>query len=218
MELAEQLPPGDENLIVALGRLGNTYAMRQDYTDAEAMFHRQMVIIDKTLGPGSPRMTDPLFSLGSLASGQKNYVAGERYFSRALEINENNYGEKSSRTAESLRTLAGLYEVQGRYEKAEPYLLRAVKANEATGDDGLILIPLWGLCDAYDHLGIPAKSQLCWHRATDLMEKQVGENSPDLTASITAEVKALRQLGRNEEAVQLERRLAKLRPAAVQTN
>jgi hypothetical protein len=66
VELAESLPPGDENLIVALGRLGNTYGMRQDYADGEAAFHRQLAIVEKTFGPGSPRLTDPLFFLGTL--------------------------------------------------------------------------------------------------------------------------------------------------------
>lgn len=70
--LAEHLPPGDENLIVALGRLGNAYGMRQDYTDAEAAFHRQLAIIEKTFGPTSQRMTDPLFFLGSIAAGLKD--------------------------------------------------------------------------------------------------------------------------------------------------
>src|SRR6202035_2658753 len=32
--LAEHLPHGNENLIVALGMLGNAYGMRQDYSDA----------------------------------------------------------------------------------------------------------------------------------------------------------------------------------------
>ena len=86
VRLAESLPPGDENLIVALGRLGNTYGIRQDYADGEAAFHRQLAIVEKTFGPRSPRMTDPLFSLGSFAAGQKNFVAAEDYFSRALDI------------------------------------------------------------------------------------------------------------------------------------
>src|SRR5713101_5669423 len=71
VKLAELLPPGDENLIVALGRLGNTYGMRQDYTDGEAAFHRQLAIVEKTFGPGSPRMTDPLFSVGALRRVRK---------------------------------------------------------------------------------------------------------------------------------------------------
>ena len=112
VKLAELLPPGDENLIVALGRLGNTYGMRQDYADAEAAFHRQITIIEKTFGPGSPRMIDPLVSLGSFAGGQMNFVAAEGYLSRALDISVKNFGENSSRTSESLRAIGGVYMFQ----------------------------------------------------------------------------------------------------------
>jgi tetratricopeptide (TPR) repeat protein len=126
--------------------------------------------------------------------------------------------EKSAVTAESLRMMAGLYEVQGQYEKAEPYLLRAVRADDLLGDDDLTLIPLYGLCDVYDHLGKAAESQLCWHRATEIMETQVGQDSPDLLAALTSEAKALRQLGRKDEADQLEQRSEKIRRTAALTN
>jgi tetratricopeptide (TPR) repeat protein len=220
VKLAELLPPGDENLIVALGRLGNTYGMRQDYADGEAAFHRQLTIIEKTFGPGSPRMTDPLFSLGSFAGGQGNFVAAEGYFSRALDINVKNFGENSARTAESLRAMAGLYMAQQSWQKAEPYLVRAVKAVEVANgpDDGLVLVPLWGLCDLYDRMGKADQSQPCWRRATGLMEKQSGENSPGLIAPLTNEAKALRRLGRNDEAEKLEHRLAQINRTTAQAN
>jgi tetratricopeptide (TPR) repeat protein len=206
IELAKQLPTGDENLIAALGRLSNTYAMLRDYTDAGTTLHQELEVIEKTFGPESPRVTDPLRLLGSLACGLKDYVSAERYFSRALEINEKTFGEKSSVTAESLRGMAGLYELQNRYDKAEPYLVRAVKANEALDNDALVLNPLWGLCDVYDHLGKPQESQPYWHRATELMEKQVGQTSPDLVAGLTNEARALHRLGRDQEAAVLEER------------
>lgn len=220
VELAEHLPPGDENLIVALGRLGNTYGMRQDYTDAEVAFHRQLTIIEKTFGAGSPRVTDPLFYLGSVAAGTKNFVAAESYFTRALDINLKVFGENSTQTSQSLRTLAGLYMAQSEWMKAEPYLLRAVKGTEAAvgpDDNQQVLMSLWGLCDLYDRAGKPEKSQPCWHRATEIMEKQFGANSPNLATSLANESNALRRLGRKDEADLLDERLAKIHRTA-QTN
>ena len=117
-----------------------------------------------------------------------------------------------------MRVLAGLYMAQSEWGKAEPYLLRAVKANEtaAGADDGLVLVPLWGLCDLYDRWGKPEKSQPCWHRATALMERQVGSNSPNLAASLTNEANALRQLGRKDEAEELEQRALKIHQTSAQ--
>jgi tetratricopeptide (TPR) repeat protein len=217
--LAEHLPPGDENLIVALGRLGNAYGMQQDYTDAEAALHRQLMIIEKTFGPTSPRMTDPLFFLGSIAAGLKNYTAAESYFERALDVNLKIFGENSTKTSESLRAMAGLYMAQSDWSKAEPYLLRAVKGSEVAAgpDDNMVLVPLWGLCDLYDRWNKPEKSQPCWRRATGIMEKQVGVNSPDLGTSLTNEASALRKMGRTSEADQLVQRLVKIQLTASQT-
>jgi tetratricopeptide (TPR) repeat protein len=214
--VAEALPPGDENMILALGRLGNAYGMLQKYDDAEAAFHRQLTIIEKTFGPGYPRVTEALRFLGSIAAGRGKYAEAESYFSRGLQINVNAFGENSTRTSESLRAMAGLYEVQQQWEKAEPYLVRAVKGSEVAAgpDDNMTLVPLWGLCDLYDRWGKPEKSQPCWHRATGIMEKTAGMNSPALKDSLMSEANALRKLGRNGEAQKLEERIVNIQKAA----
>ena len=218
--LAEQLPPGNENLIEALGRLGKTYGMRQNYKDAETTLHRQLTVVEKTFGAESPRATDPLASLGGLAAWLNDYVSAENYFSRALAINEKSFGENSFRTSESLRLLAGLYMKEKNYDKEELYLVRAVKANEvmAGPEDYEVLIPLWGLCGLYDRWNKPEKSQPCWHRSTGILEKQYGEQSPNLLPALTNEAQALRRLGRTNEAVQLEKRSDSIRETAAKAN
>jgi tetratricopeptide (TPR) repeat protein len=209
VELAGSLPPGDESLIAALGRLGNAYAMRQDYTDAEATLHRQLEIVEKTFGPESEKVFNPLRFLGQIEMMQKHYKEAESYLQRALDINTRSVGDNNPMAVESLRGLAHLYEVQGDWPKAEVYLLRAVKGAEGAGN-GMVTIPLWGLCDLYDRWDKPDKGQPCWHRATDLMATQFGENSPNLTESLASEAKALRKLGRADEAEKVEERIAKI--------
>ena len=218
--LAEQLPPGNENMIVALGRLGKTYAMRQNYKDSEATLQRQLAVVEKTFGAESPRATEPLASLGGLAGWLNDYVSAENYFSRALEINEKSFGENSFRTSESLRLLAGLYRKQKNYEKEESYLVRAVKANEVMGgpEGNELLIPLWELCGLYDRWNKPEKSQLCWHRSTGILEKLYGLQSPNLLPALTNEAQAFRLLGRTNDAAQLEKRSESIREMAPKTN
>jgi tetratricopeptide (TPR) repeat protein len=212
VQLAENLPPGDDNHIAALGRLGNAYAMRQNYTEAAAMFHQQLAVVEKTFGAGTQRSVEPLRFLGQLAAFQKNYKEAESYFQRALDIDEKMAGDNSGPAVESLRGMAGLYMAQSDWPKAETYLLRAVKGAEAS--QGMVMIPLWGLCDLYDHWDKPDKGQPCWHHATELMAQQYGENSPNLAQSLTSEANASRKLGHNEEAQKIEERLGKLRRTA----
>ncbi len=65
---------------------------------------------------------------------------------------------------------------------------------------------LANLCYVYDQWGKPDKSAPCHARLVALGEKQFGVDSPYLVRELTAEAKALRQLGRNEEAAKLEQR------------
>lgn len=208
VSLAEHLPPGDENLIISLQGLGNAYAMRQDYKDAESAYRRELSIVEKTFGPMSPRATDPLLPLAHLAALRKDSVAAENYLLRSVDIDVKNFGEQDAHTTNSLRQLAGFYTEQKQWSKAETYTLRAVKASE--GNDPVLLITVWGLCDLYDRWGKVDQAQLCWHRETGLMEKQVGENGPDLAQPLNNEAQDLRKLGRAAEAAKLEQRVAKL--------
>ncbi len=214
--LGQKLPPGDENLIRALGRLGNAYAFQEDYTDAEQAFHQEMSVIAKAFGPRYPRMTDPLFFLGSIEAKQKHFDVAESYFTQALDIKVRHFGENSAHTVEVLRWIAGLHMAQEDWAGTEPFLLRAVRAAEGATrpDDKTTLVPLYGLCNLYDRWDKPDKAQPCWQRAIGIMEKQMGENSPDLREPLTADAQALRKLGRTDEAGDIEQRLEKIQKVA----
>lgn len=216
VELGDQLPPGDESMIVALGKLGSVYAMQHRWDDAQAAFHRQLTTLEKAFGAAYPGLIEPLYHLGGIERERGNYAMAENYFSRAIGINVKNFGENSLQTADSLRMAASVPEKQGMYDKAEPYLLRAVKASEiATGpDNDMTGIAVWALCNFYDRWGKPEKSQPCWHRATGILEKLEGMNSPVLKDSLTFEANALRKLGRNDEAQKLEERVVNIQKAA----
>ena len=216
VELGDTLPAGDESMIVALERLAGVYAMQHHWDDAEATVHRQVTILEKAYGVSYPGLVPPLYHLGGVERERGNPTMAESYFSRALEINVKNFGENSLPAADTLRAMAGNYEVQGQFDKAEPYLLKAVKASEtASGpDDNMTLVAVWGLCDLYDRWGKPEKAQPCWHRATGIMEKVEGMNSPALKDSLTGEANALRKLGQTGDALKLEERVVNIQKAA----
>lgn len=51
--------------------------------------------------------------------------------------------------------MAGLYMAQSDWSKAKPYLFRAITGSGAAAgpDDNMVLVPLWEMCDLYDHWG-----------------------------------------------------------------
>lgn len=214
--LAQKLPASDPTLVTAMGALANAYGMASDYPHASEEAHREIEVIEKTNGPASPQTVRVLYFLGALSVRQHDFAAGQTYFERALAINIKYFGEYDGRTSATLRAMAGFYMEQQDWPHAETYLLRAVKAQEASAGatNGLVLVPLWGLCALYDTWGRPEKSQPCWQHAVEIADGQPDHDPVDLAAALKQESAALRRLGRNNEADQLDLRLTKLHPVA----
>lgn len=214
--LAQNLPASDPTLVTAMGALANAYGMASDYPHASEVAHREIEVIEKTNGPASPQTVRVLYFLGALSVRQHDFTAGQTYFERALEINIKHFGENDGRTSDTLRAMAGFYMQQQDWPHAETYLLRAVKAQEASAGatNGLVLVPLWGLCSLYDTWGRPEKSQPCWQHAVEIADSQPDHDTGDLAPALKLESAALRRLGRNSEADQLDLRLTKLHPVA----
>lgn len=127
-------------------------------------------------------------------------------------MNQKTYGENSQGTADSLRGLAHVYQIQKDFPKAESATLRALKIYETVygPESHLDAIPWTSLCALYDQWGKPEKSVPCHAHLVSLAEKLFGPDSAYLVQDLTGEARALRQLGRNEEASKLEQRVQSL--------
>jgi tetratricopeptide (TPR) repeat protein len=164
-------------------------------------------------------MTEPLQALGMYALMKKDYNTALDFFLRAVDVNQKTFGETSDKVADSLRIASNVYFAQEAYDKAEPLLLRAVRIDEGLfGQDGDDLAaPLGTLCDLYDKWGKPDKAEPCYRQLLALLGKQSGPDSPLLLTTLTGEAKALRGLGRSEEAAKVEQRMKSIREASGQT-
>jgi hypothetical protein len=65
----------------------------------------------------------------------------------------------------------------------------------------------------YDQWSKFDKSAPCHAHLVGMGEKLFGPDSPDLAQDLTGEAKALRQLGRNDEAAKIEQRFDSLQSA-----
>ena len=218
VELADKIQPHDQRLASALDYLG-MQNLGRDFPAARAAFERELKVDEEIYGPQSPNLAAPLSSLGHTALIQKDYVTAERYFFRAVDLNEKAYGEGSNRVAFYLLDATSVYMAQQDYAKAEPYILRALRIDVSVyGNDSVeLLMPLSGACNLYDKWGKPDKLEIYGHQLLTVLEKQFGPNSPQLAPALTIEARALRNLGRANEATDVENRLATIRSATMST-
>ena len=219
VQAAEKLQPHDMRLVTALDHVGNHY-LGQNPVAAQSAYERELKTAQELFGPQSSNLTGPLQSLGRNALMQKDYATAEKFFSRAVDINEKVFGEGSNKVAESLVQASSVYFVQQDYEKEEPYLLRAVRIDEALyGAENIgTLIPRSTLCALYDHWEKPDKAAACDQQLLTVLEKQYGVKSPVLVGTLGSEAKALRKLGRSQEADKIDERVASIRAATMASN
>jgi tetratricopeptide (TPR) repeat protein len=219
VDLAEKLQPHDERLMTSLDYLGMSY-LKRDPAAARAALERELKAAQEMFGPESFHLEGPLQSLGGLAIMQHDYATAEKFFFRAVDVNEKTFGESSDRVANALVRATGVYFVQKDYAKAEPYLLRALHIDEALyPKDSLDLqIPLAALCGLYDRWNKPDKLDSCDRQYLGVIQKQYGASSPVLVPLLTSDAKALRSLGKETEAAQIDDRVASIRAATMKTN
>jgi tetratricopeptide (TPR) repeat protein len=212
IEIAEKIQPQDGRLPESVGQLANVYAWRQDLKKAGENFKRQLAVSEKIYGPQSPMLSGPLQNLGMWALQQNDFANAETWFNRSYELNQKTYGENSQGTADSLRGLAHVYQMQKDFPKAESATLRALKIYETVygPESQQDAIPWTTLCALYDRWGKPEKSVPCHAHLVSLAEKLYGADSAYTVQDLTGEARALRQLGRNEEAAKLEQRAQSL--------
>jgi tetratricopeptide (TPR) repeat protein len=218
--IAEKIQPMDGRLLEAVGQLGNVYAFRLQYKDAETAYNRQLALGQQLYGQQSGNLAPILTSLALLALAQKDLDTAEKYFNRTLDLDEKTYGDKSMEAATAVGGLSRVYFLRQDFPKAESAMQRRVKIFESLfGEtDYRVAIPLNSLCAFYDNRSESEKGAACHARMVSLEEKQFGPESPYLVGDLNAEAAALRKLGRTDEAVRLEKRTQTLQSAQATPN
>lgn len=220
VDIAEKMKTRDGRLSEALGELGKITLGFRRFDDANAIFQRQLQVVEETAGPGSPEMIEPLENMGMNAMYKGDYEASRAYLTRLLELARTNYGETNSKVASGLHKMALTYFNQQDHADAEAWLLRAVKIDdEIDGYDGFQgSADVNMLCVVYDRAGKVDKAAGCYAKMAEITARQFSAENPVVALPLTSEVKALRSLGRNEEAAKIEQRIKALQASASNQN
>jgi tetratricopeptide (TPR) repeat protein len=220
VKFAEQMKPHDARLVMSLGFLSAAYYNRKDLADTQATIAQQLKAAEEVYGPDSPQMSPVLESMARMSLELGDTAKAESFGQQALKLNEKNMGDTSMGYSMSLVTLGFVYYTEKQYEKAAIYLEKAVNIHKnLTGPQEMSLIGSERLlCIVYDAMGKPVKAETCNHQLLPLMEKFYGANNPALAPVLTSEAKALRALGREAEAIEIEKRLQSLEQPVAGTN
>jgi tetratricopeptide (TPR) repeat protein len=218
--LAERLQPHDDRLVVALVGFAETLTGRPDATEAQIPLERALKVTEEIYGPQSSKLIWSLDHLGENAMMHHDFTASEKFYSRSLDLELKNFGELSASYAAGLRALARMYDTEKAYDRSVSYLLSGLKIDEALyGTDTFeTLNELYPLCGVYDRWGKSDKALLYARRALPILEKSFGMNSPNLIEALDIEAKALRQLGRADEAAPIEKRAESIRSVQASSN
>jgi tetratricopeptide (TPR) repeat protein len=220
VKLAGEIKPRDARLVLALGALGSLQYMRKDIASAHSTFAHQLNIATEMYGADSPQLTHTLDSLARICAEQGDTAKAEKFAKDELSINEKSYGTNSIGYSIALMTMAHVFETEKQYAKAIPYAEQAVKLHESLA--GPKSIPLLSskklLCSLYDSLDQPATIESCDRELLPIMEALYGTNNAALAPVLASQAKALRGLGRTNEATKVEDRLKSLQQSVAAVN
>jgi tetratricopeptide (TPR) repeat protein len=219
LQIAETLQPLDGRLANILSHLGQISGFRNDFPSATRYFERQLKVAEDLSDPQNPTgITDPLKFLAMSSLAQNDLASAKSFIQRALDANERFYGENSLGYADMLYLMANVYLSQKDHEHAEPYLIHGADIEEKLSTHVTVFgtqhKALMTLCVVYEKWGKTEKLEACDRRLIAILEKENGPDTRYLEQSLTREAKTLRDLGRPQEAYQVEQRLKSLQPTA----
>ena len=204
--LAEQMQPQDARLVSSIDMMGQNYAMQNRSGEAEQQYLKAAQVSEKLLGTSDLQTMYALSALGQFYFQMKNYPQAVEYLTRSFEVAQKLYGPTYG--YELLDLIGQAYQEQRIFDKAEDAYRRMLSADEAkNGPSSPSSAP------ALEHLGVlycdmkryeDARGSL--ERALAIDQEQFGPNSPGLGRPLNELARALRGLGKEDEAKAIDQR------------
>jgi len=114
-----------------LNAVGSCWHSLAEWSRAETLYRRELVILEKSVGPDHPNVATALNNLGGLLQATGRLAEAEAMFRRTLAIRERSLRPDHPKVATALNNLAGLLQERNRLAEAEPLLRRALAIDEA---------------------------------------------------------------------------------------
>jgi tetratricopeptide (TPR) repeat protein len=178
------------------------------YSEAESLWSRALRIGEKTYAGDSFQYQELFLHLGQAYTMTGDEKSAETMFRRFLAIRRPQVGLSVVTEAVVRAELARTYTNLQRFKEAEPLLLESVRVVESTPNKMpvafALILSYFG--DYYMARGRWAEAEVPYRKALKMREDTLGENAPDVAASMLSLSKALRKLHNKQEAEQLVER------------
>lgn len=203
----ESLEANDPRKAIIIENLGFCLVQQQKYSEAEAVYKKELAILEKLHGAESPTVVNVLTSLAGVYSNQRKFVESESLFKRALAMNEK-AGKDTEQVALVLEKMGNMYARQEKYAEADAAYLRAQSIYEKTAgpfDPKLVPLLIFRSSILSDSLKY-GESEKVLKRALEISEKKIGAESRQTAMCLDALSALYLVQGKYAEALPLSKR------------
>lgn len=196
-----------------LDRAGYYALQGRSYDQAIELYEKAYQLMEGTVPDDHPELANTLNNLGNAYLNMGKHALAEPVLKRAIEIWEKSYGENHIASAPGLTNLAGLYQVMKNYEEAENLYKRAlhIRQEEYGPDHSEVALALNNLGGLYFTLKEYKKAEPLTRRSVGILEKVYGPDHPQFASGLDNYSTLLRMMGRDDEAIQVEKRVKDIR-------
>jgi tetratricopeptide (TPR) repeat protein len=201
--------PGDPRLPDVLVTLGN--ALRKTLPDEAESLYREAAEMHQAKAH-LESATTAWNNLGALCSEEGRHAEALEYYEKALKVREKIPSTPLARIGSLLNNIANCHRRMGNFAKAHELLDRAIQLLKLESQSGVS-----GLASAYGTRALVLRDQHRDGEAVEFFQKSYAERkntpSPNLESmkeNLEEEIAALKRLGRREDAVLAEGRLAQV--------
>ena len=182
---------------------------------AKEMFHRALNVMEGSTDPDS-RAATTLNNLGATHEALGEYEQAELRYRHALTQIETIQGSEHPDVVVGLNNLASLYFSRRAFEKAEPLWQRALSISEKFLGDAhpsphpMTLLTLGMVTQVQKEFD---RADTYYLRAIEIGKRALGHDHPSLIPFYERYASFLRQAGRDEDALAVDRQVEAIRSA-----
>ena len=206
LRLAEHFDSDDPRVSGALNNLASVYQDLGRYLEAEKLYRRTIMLIERTHGPDSVQSARAQLNLLSMYTENGQCGPSVRLARRIARIEDTNIDRRE--TAIRLHATATVLHTCKRYTEAEALYGQALSLldSESSGRPSSNTDILNNLATLYASTGNPAAAIKNLLQALALLEAAVGKNHPGLIKSLSNLAVVYSTTGRQSDAEELLRR------------